>query len=101
MTSPPRPGYLVPPRAARAPAGTVFQVEAADPSAAAFGAMALAGVVMLLVGAVALFAGVMDTQPGLLRMLKDWSFLILAGIGVGLAVIFAVFGLIIGRAGAR
>jgi hypothetical protein len=66
--------------------------------------MALAGVVMLLVGAVALFAGVMETQPGLLEMLGSWTnnkFLILSGIGLGLAVVFAVFGLIIGRAGAR
>jgi hypothetical protein len=87
--------------AARVPAGTVVQVEAADPSAAAFGAMALAGVLVCLIGAVALFAGVKDVRPGLLEMVSGWSFLILAGAGVGLALVFAVFGLIIGRAGAR
>ncbi len=96
-----RTGVAAAVRGARAPVGTVVQVEAADPSAAAFGAMALAGVAVLLLGAVALFAGVMDTRPGLLEMMKDWSFLMLAGIGVGIAVVFAVFGLIIGRAGAR
>src|SRR5687767_3356905 len=96
-----RTGVAAAVRGARAPVGTVVQVEAADPSAAAFGAMALAGVVMCLIGAVALFSGVVGTRPGLLEMLANWSFLVLAGIGLGIAVVFAVFGLIIGRAGAR
>src|SRR5688572_25747842 len=95
-----RTGVAAAVRTARAPVGTVVQVEAADPSAAAFGAMALAGVVMCLIGAVALFSGVVGTRPGLLEMLANWSFLVLAGIGLGIAVVFAVFGLIIGRAGA-
>jgi hypothetical protein len=96
-----RTGVAAAVRGARAPVGTVFQVEAADPSAAAFGAMALAGVVVCLFGAVALFAGVKDVRPGLLEMVSGWSFLILAGAGVGLAVVFAIFGLIVGRAAAR
>ena len=96
-----RTGVAAAVRGARVPVGTVVQVEAADPSAAAFGAMALAGVIVCLFAAVALFAGVKDVQPDLLKMVAGWSFLILAGAGVGLAIVFAIFGLIVGRAAAR
>jgi hypothetical protein len=85
----------------RAPVGTVVQVEAADPMAPAFGGMALAGAIVCLFGAIAVFSGVMDTQPGVLAMLRDYSFMIIALGALGLAVIFFVFGLILGRAGSR
>src|SRR5688500_3222403 len=85
----------------RAPVGTVVQVDAADPMAPAFGGMALAGAIVCLFGAIAVFSGVMDPQPGVLAMLRDYSFMIIALGALGLAVIFFVFGLILGRAGSR
>jgi hypothetical protein len=78
--------------------GEPLYVEAADPLAPAFGGMALAGVIFLLFGAVAVFSAVMDTRPGLLDMVAKFSILVMAGIGLGLAVVFFIFGLIIGKA---
>lgn len=78
--------------------GEPIYIEAADPLAPAFGGAALAGVLVLLFGAVAIFSAVMGTKPGLLDMVSKFSMLILAGIGIGAAVVFFVFGLIIGRA---
>lgn len=88
----------------RAAAGAPVYVESADPSATAFGATALAGVVMCLLGTVALFSAIRGTRPGLLESvgnLTGWSFLFIAGGGLGLAVVFFIFGLILGRAGGR
>jgi hypothetical protein len=96
-----RTGVAMATRGRTIPGGTIVQVEAFDPLAPAFGAAALAGVIVLLVGALALFAGVMDARPGMLDMLQQWGFLIIAAAGVGLAVVFFIAGAIIGRAGAR
>jgi hypothetical protein len=84
--------------AVRGRVGEPIYVEAADPTAAAFGAAALAAVIMLLFGAVAVFSAVMGARPGLLEMVSKFSLLVLAGIGLGAALVFFVFGLIIGRA---
>lgn len=78
-------------------AGEPIYVEAADPTAAAFGAMALAGVFALLLGGVAIFSGVMGTQPDVLKMLQKTTWIMLAGGGILLAIIFGIFGWIFGR----
>jgi hypothetical protein len=91
-------------RGARAGTGAPVYVEAADPGATAFGFAALAGVVVLLFGTLALFSAVKETRPGLLVQvgeLAQWNFIWIAGGGLGLAVIMFIFGLILGRAGAR
>jgi len=77
--------------------GEPIYVEAADPTAAAFGAMALAGVFALLLGGVAIFSGVMGTQPDVLKMLQKTTWIMLAGGGILLAIIFGIFGWIFGR----
>ena len=81
--------------------GEPLYVEASDPMAAAFGGMALAAVIMLLLAAVALTSAVMDARPGLLEMLARLNLLYLAGAGLLMAVVFFVFGMIMGRAAAR
>jgi hypothetical protein len=91
----------MPARGTRVVAGAPMYVEASDPSAPAFGGAALAGAIMLLVSCIAVFSAIKGTKPGLLDTLGDWGFMILVGAGLGLAVVFGIFGLILGRAGAR
>jgi hypothetical protein len=80
-------------------------VEAPDPMAPAFGAMALAGVVMLVIGALAIVAGVVGTKPALVESLAElggnMGFIATAGIGVVLAIVLFVIGLVMGKVGAR
>jgi hypothetical protein len=78
-------------------AGEPIYVESADPTAAAFGAMALAGVIALLLGGVAVFSGVMGAQPDVLKMLQETTWIMLAGGGILLAITFGIFGWIFGR----
>ena len=87
----------VSPAVGRRGVGEPIYVEASDPMAPAFGGMALAGVIMCLVAAVAVFSAVMNTRPGLLDMLK-FPPMYLAGGGIALAIVFFIFGAIIGRA---
>jgi hypothetical protein len=78
--------------------GTPIYVESADPSAGFFGGLALGGVAMLLVGLLALTGAVMDIRVAVLGPLMAYGFPVLAGIGIVVAVIFGVLGLVVGRA---
>ena len=74
-------------------------VEEADPLAPAFGGAALAASLVSLVGLLALATGVVGVPIGrtALSPLVGYSFWVIAGIGLVLAVIFFVIGLILGR----
>ena len=73
----------------------VTVVEAKDPWAAAFGAFALGGAVVLLFATFALAAGLYGTTPDSVAYFADKSFLIILAFGLGLAVIFGAFGKLI------
>lgn len=79
-------------------------VEASDPMAAAFGGLALGAVVMLIIGAFALIAGVVGTRPGLVETLANlggMGFVATAGVGLVLAIILFVVGMVLGKMAAR
>src|SRR6185295_16085278 len=79
-----------------------IMVEARDPSATAFGAMALGGSLVLIVGGFVLTAAIMNTRPALVEWLmkitsQDKLLLAVFGGGFGLAALFGVLGLLIGK----
>jgi len=75
----------------------LITVEARDTSAGMFGGMALAASLFLLVGALVLTSAVVGTRPGLVQTLTDMKFIVVFGIGLGLALIFGIIGLLIGK----
>jgi hypothetical protein len=74
-------------------------VEAADSLAPAFGGAALAAVIMMFFGALAIAGGVNGTEPTLINTLSGYGFLIVAGIGIVLAIILFIVGLALGKVG--
>ena len=77
--------------------GAIVTVEARDTSAGMLGGMALASSLFLLVGALVLTSAVVGTRPGLVETLTKQSFIVVFGIGLGLALIFGIAGLLIGK----
>jgi hypothetical protein len=75
--------------------------EKPDPMAPAFGAAALGAALVVIFGAFALITGVLDTSPSILEQVASKGFLIVAGAGVAVSLIFFVIGLVLGKAGAR
>jgi hypothetical protein len=78
--------------------GMVTYQEVRDPMAGAFGGAALAAALFMLVGGLVLTSGVVGTRPSLVNTLSQYNFWVLFGIGAGLAVVFAIVGMIVGRA---
>ncbi len=78
--------------------GAPVYIEAADPMAPAMGGMALGASIFAMLGVIAVFSGAMGTKPELLGRFSDMSFLVLAGIGAGLAVVGFIIGMIVGKA---
>ncbi|HEY0009248.1 MAG TPA: hypothetical protein VGB55_11030 [Tepidisphaeraceae bacterium] len=72
-------------------------VEAKDALSPALGGMALLTSLFALLGIIALAGGVSGTRPGLLDSLQNQGFMIVALIGIVLAVLGFVGGLIIGK----
>jgi hypothetical protein len=72
-------------------------IEAPDAMAPAFGWMAAAGAIMLAFAGLAITSAVLGTRPGLIEMTVKSTFLIMAAAGVGLAVIFFIVGLVVGK----
>ncbi|HEX8325742.1 MAG TPA: hypothetical protein VF595_17690 [Tepidisphaeraceae bacterium] len=72
-------------------------VEARDPLAPAFGWMAGLTTLFALIALLALSGGVLNVRSGLIQSIAEYSFLIIAGIGLGLAIIGFVIGMIMGR----
>ncbi|HEV2296679.1 MAG TPA: hypothetical protein VGR35_22750 [Tepidisphaeraceae bacterium] len=75
----------------------VIAVEARDTTASAFGGAALAASLFLLLGALVLTSAVVGTRPGLVQTLTEQNFIVVFGIGLGLALIFAIVGLLVGK----
>jgi hypothetical protein len=78
-------------------------VEAADPMAPAFGAAALAAAIVVIFGGFVTMSAVSGYWPDIVRNLTEGGrgLLFLAGIGLGLAIVFFIIGLLIGRAGRK
>ncbi len=77
--------------------GAPIRVERLDPAAPAFGAASLAGFIVLLVGVLALMSAVTGTRPGMISFLATKGLLMTFGMGIGLAIVLGVIGLIVGR----
>jgi hypothetical protein len=75
--------------------------EEADPMAPAFGAAALGAALVVIFGAYALVAGVLDTGPEILRDAGRYGFIGVAAGGLAIALVFFVVGLIFGKTTAR
>lgn len=73
-------------------------VERADAAAPILGGAALGAAVMALFAGFALISAILDTRPQLLEMVSKFTMLIMLGIGVGVAAVGAVFGMIAGKA---
>jgi hypothetical protein len=72
-------------------------IQAADPSAPAFGAAALAAAFVILYGIYALVSSLLGTWPQAVSYFARQNPFLPAGIGIGAAIIFFVFGLLIGK----
>jgi len=81
--------------------GTIIYQERPDPMAPAFGAAALAASIVVIFGAFALITGVVDTAPTILTEIAQKGFLIVAGGGLAVSLIFFVVGLILGKSTTR
>jgi hypothetical protein len=77
--------------------GGLIQVEARDTTAGAFGGAALAASLFLMLGGLVLTSAVIGTRPGLVQTLTKQGFLVVFGIGLGLALIFGIVGLLVGK----
>jgi hypothetical protein len=80
--------------------GPVY-IQALDPSAAAFGAAALAAALTMLFAAYVLISAMVGTHPQATVYFADKSPFMPALFGLGLTVIFFVMGLVLGKAMAR
>jgi hypothetical protein len=76
-------------------------VQQLDPAAAAFGGAALGGAIMLMYGIFVLIAALVGTRPAAATYFAKQQFYIPFLIGVGVSVVLAIFGLIIGKMGRR
>ena len=81
-------------------------VEAADPMAPAFGAMALAGFGAMMFGIYALISAVVGTRPPIMQWFDDETrrgnqFMWVTGLGLLLAIVFFVVGMIVGKTARR
>lgn len=89
-----------PTAAARFIAPSTSVVEAYDPMAPAFGMAALAGAIFLVLGILALLSAAQGVKtPDMLDSLYKGQFLMVLGIGMGLAVVMFIIGLLVGKAG--
>lgn len=95
-------GTLAAPSGGRVISQPVY-VEAADPMAPAFGAAALAATIVVVFGGFVTTAAVSGYWPDVVRNLTEGGrgLLFLAGIGLGLAIVFFIIGLLIGRSGRK
>jgi hypothetical protein len=76
-------------------------VQQLDPSAAAFGGLALGAAAMLMYGIFVLIAALVGTRPAAATYFAKQPFYIPFAIGIGVAAVLGVFGLIIGKMGRR
>lgn len=72
-------------------------VEAPDGMAPALGGAALGAALFVLFGGIVLFSAVMHSSNPVTEMVKDMKAVVLAGIGAGVCLVFAVVGAVIGK----
>jgi hypothetical protein len=84
-----------------APPVVITYIEKPDPLSAAFGAAALGATIFVIFGAFALITGVLDTSPTILQTIATYGFLILAGAGVAVAIVFFLAGFVFGKTMSR
>jgi hypothetical protein len=72
-------------------------VEKPDPTAPAFGGMALGATLFVLLGVFVLLSGAQGAVPSFTDQLADLGFAILAAAGLGVAVVFAAIGFVLGK----
>jgi hypothetical protein len=89
------------PTSRRAAGVAPVYVQQLDPAAAAFGGLALGGAIMLMYGIFVLIAALVGTRPAAATYFAKQAFYIPFAIGLGVALVLAVFGLIIGKMGRR
>jgi hypothetical protein len=77
--------------------GAPVYVESADPLAPFLGGAALGAAVMVLYGGLAVMSAVMETRPQPLTWVQDFSFFVIAGIGLGVALLFGAIGMVLGK----
>jgi hypothetical protein len=83
------------------PPVVITYIEKADPMADAFGFAALGATIFVIFGAFALITGVLDTAPTIMQTIATYGFLVLAGAGVGVSVVFFLLGFVWGKATTR
>jgi hypothetical protein len=93
-------GLSTPSRAAAAAVGPV-SIEAPDASAPAFGAAALCAALVILFGAYVLISAMVGTYPQATQWFAKQATWMAAVIGLGAALVFFIFGLLIGKTLAR
>lgn len=81
--------------------GAPVYVEAADPMAPAFGAMALGAAFFALFTGFFLLSGTMGYKPAMLAQFASYGLWVIFGIGLAVAIVFFIVGMIIGRATTR
>ena len=92
-------GLSTPPRAATA-VGPV-SIEAPDATAPAFGAAALCAALVILFGAYVLISAMVGSYPQATQWFAKQATWMAAVIGLGAAIVFFIFGLLIGKTLAR
>jgi hypothetical protein len=83
------------------PPAVITYVEKPDPMSAAFGAAALGATIFVIFGAFALITGVLDTAPTIMQQVATYGFLVLAGAGVAVSIVFFLVGFVLGKATGR
>ncbi|HEY7090123.1 MAG TPA: hypothetical protein VH518_18645 [Tepidisphaeraceae bacterium] len=78
--------------------GTPVFVEAPDSWAPFLGGAALGAAVFVLFGALAVMSAVLDARPNLLQLVANMKMPVLAGIGLGIALVFGALGTVLGKA---
>ncbi len=84
----------------RGTAGVNF-VEAVDPMAGAFGGLALGTAIVMLLGIFVLLSAIYGVHPSSLDWTTKYTLPILLAICAAIPVLFFVFGLLIGKSGAK
>jgi hypothetical protein len=92
---------ILPSSAPSRSSGPIVYQEARDSMAPAFGWASAGATLVVLFAMFILASAINGFRPGILDSLKEYSFIVLTGIGLVVAVVFFVVGLIIGKAATR
>jgi hypothetical protein len=85
----------------QAAAAPVAYIEKADPLGPAFAFAAMGATIVVIFGAFVLVSGLLDTWPAMMSMIQQYGFPILAGVGVGVSLVFFGIGFAAAKMGLR